>query len=208
MTRLALLMPLLALMPSAAFGQSDDAIDRAVVSETIETTPFAVSEWVASGINYHLTGSRVRAEHRDVRKRAELLVAMTDQTVGSVAFVCADGSFSVRVATGMGTDERAADDIVGHIRAEIMDAYKAKGNPRRTFNARVIVDGERSYQKWIENAHDTMVMPTKRGFAARLYNAAVRGQTVRFVRRGEMDATLALPPPNAAFRDFGKGCGM
>lgn len=158
--------------------------------------------WSQTGVWKLLYGSGVQRDVRDRWLWIEMLYSQNGNGPGAVGFICYNGAFTVRVADGPGLMPEL-------IAQEVTDVYDAKGNPRRTFRPSIHVAGERApRQKWIENFDDTLVMPTEQKHANQLYNAAVRGQDVTFERKGKFSATLALPPVDRAFRDFGKGCGM
>lgn len=62
--------------------------------------------------------------------------------------------------------------------------------------------------KWIHKPTLDIIASFKRSQAAKIYNAAIRGQKVTIYIEGKKPIALDLPKPNQTFAEFGSECGL
>ena len=116
----------------------------------------------------------------------------TSQQKPGVFFKCTEDRFRATFST-KGIDFRAA-----------INDYHHRIKPR---SGSLYLDGAKALQgKWYYLPVKHVVTPDGRKFAAKTFNAVIKGQTVSFNFRGIDETTVDLPPVDDAFRAFNRQC--
>lgn len=69
-------------------------------------------------------------------------------------------------------------------------------------------DKKRSSEYFLPSQSEGTYMVFKKRMVNKFYNAAVKGEKIRFNSDSRNGATVKMPLPNRAFADFAKSCGM
>ncbi len=125
----------------------------------------------------------------------EIVHASTSSS-SAIMFTCASGKL------------RAAISTQGEEANEILKAYTES---RRRINRTVTLkvgDKDPYKSKWIINPSSKIYVTPSRREAAKLYNAVINQQDASIRRDSKDKIDLAFPKADAAFSEFGAGCGV
>lgn len=153
--------------------------------------------WQSQNVSIRYTGLGVKREMRGVINPAETIYSGDTTTSGNVVFTCFAGRFTASFAS-------APIDF-----ASIITQKKvAKGGFKRK-RLKFKTAGETSeVAGWAYIPKLEIYRAGRRSAAAKLYNAAIRGDDVQVKIRGKGYQPLNLPPVDAAFKTFGAECGL
>lgn len=159
-------------------------------------SPESEPSW--QGYNYYVefSGSAVKKKARDRKFVTETIYTDLNEQPGNVAFTCINELLTVSVA---------------YKPLDLKDFIKNHRTSRRwkTRMAEVTIDGElQKMNSWTYLPKYGVAISRKRSDGAKLYNAAIRGQSVIFDFDFKKPVELILPKPNMDFAEFGGPCGM
>ncbi|MCF6275623.1 MAG: hypothetical protein L3J05_07655 [Robiginitomaculum sp.] len=152
------------------------------------------NSWDRYKFRLTILGMKSPTPEQEHRYRGEGLVTTSKNEPG-LLFICLDGKFRVSAT----------------VKAQNLRHNYSKP-PRRV--SRRLVDmtldgGEKIPLGTWSYAKNTKILRNgKRTTAAKLYNAAVRGQDVVLYIEGNKPIILDLPKPNSDFANFGAKCGI
>jgi len=124
----------------------------------------------------------------------QLYTATSDNS--ALAFVCSDGKLTSAIAV----DSNDGANILKNM-------LQSKRN--KTVRVTLSVNGQEvNTSNWIYSSSRKIFIPRKRIVTVKIYNAAVKGDTVSFKRQRKDAVDLTLPETNANFVNFGGACGI
>ena len=141
-------------------------------------------------------GTGYSKEARETPSRGEYIYTVGPDSVGATAIMCFGGIPQAVVAT---TNDP--------IRPSLMEALK-KTKGRYIHPTVKINDDEISESRWTYRPKAKLAIPHDANVTRKIYNAAIRGDTVSIDISGKGSFSLILPKPNVNFADFGAECGM
>lgn len=168
------------------------------LSSSVNAADAPSEGWTSYDIKIKYTGGGVKREMRGVVKPAESIFSGDTNMSGSVIFTCVGGALTA----GFAPDPI---DFVSIIR----QAKVAKGRfKRKRLDFKINGEEEEDRVDWVYIPKLNLYRARKKLTAAKLYNAAVRGDSVDVKARGKEYVSLQLPPVDTAFRNFGSDCGL
>ena len=159
-------------------------------------SPESAATWQAYDYYVSFSGNAVKKKARHQRFLTETLYTDQYDDVGNVAFTCINELLTVSVA---------------YKPIDMKDFIKNHRTSRRwkTRRAEIEIDGKlQKMNDWTYLPKYGIVISRKRSDGAKIYNAAIRGQTVTMDFDFKKPIELILPKPNIDFAEFGGPCGM
>ncbi len=152
--------------------------------------------WESRDLSIAFVGSGVRRDVRGIYNKGETIYSTQKDLPGNVSFICLRKTFMANVAL------EPADFRV------IVDNWQTSSRAR-VRQPTLLINGESAKPAaWTYSPTLQFLYPRKTVTVKKLYNAAIRGDTVQIKLDGSDPITLVLPKPNAAFADFGADCGL
>ncbi len=178
---------------SVAFTQDAFAQDTADPADTPKDTPV---EWVSQQYKVMFTGNGIKKDHRYKPYPAEILYTTAFDAPGNVAIHCVNGVMTASV----GMEPVDFSEIL----SDWLSSQRSKSRmPTMKINGERIDAGTWRYVQRFKLLH-----PGRPHISKKLYNAAIRGETVTLSLDFGNEVTLVLPKPNRDFAHFGAGCGI
>jgi len=138
-----------------------------------------------------------RNEVRNVTKPVKSIYSGNKMTPGNVVFSCVGGSLTVSFAP------KPVDF------AALLTKDKAPTGTAQRRRLDYRINGEKQpFVDWVKIPKLGVYRARKTSTAAKLYNAALRGQEVDVKIRGKDYMPLQLPTVDTAFKNFGSECGL
>ena len=154
------------------------------------------SRWEHTNIDISFVGSGIRRDVRGISYDAEAIYTTETEKAGNVAFICVNGTFVSNVALTPQDFKLVISEWLSSTRVKIRQPT-------------VLINGESIRPtRWTYSPTLQFLLPRKTLTTKKLYNAAIRGDTVQIKMDGKDPLTLVLPKPNVAFADFGAACGL
>ena len=178
---------LLAALAIALAPQAASAIDAPAPSEG----------WQTQNMKIRYLGSGVKRDMRGVINPVESIHSGNPTTSGNVVFTCLAGSLTVSFAS------EPVD-----FQAILTQKKVAKGRVKPKRLDFKIAGEDQQFVDWVYIPKLGIYRARKKLTAAKLYNAAVRGDSVEVKTRGKTYQSLNFPPVDTAFKNFGTDCGL
>jgi len=119
-------------------------------------------------------------------------LATIDATQPGIMFTCSDLiGFTVKVAL---EPRNFSDDPIYEVRR------------RRQRNAELVIDGEQMFVDFGYMPQQTAAISFDKSIAAKFYNAAILGQTIKFKIAGKPEVDVYLPAADETFSLFRQNC--
>lgn len=113
-------------------------------------------------------------------------------TAGTALISCGGGSYNMLIAIG---DENIAS------------ALDSAGRRTMRKNGTLTIDGEQVYRgRFFYDPRSEVARASERKPVAKVFNAAVEGQSVVFELEGKGSFPLRLPSPDGTFNEFAEAC--
>jgi len=156
----------------------------------------AIPSWQNHEYVVEFSGSGVKKKARDKQFVAETIFTDQSDMPGNVAMTCINEVFTVAVAY---KPLDLKDFIVNH----------RTSRRWRTRKVEMTIEGElQKMNEWTYLPKFGVAIPRKKSDRAKVYNAAIRGQSILLNMDFRESIKLILPKPNTEFAEFGGACGM
>ncbi|RKQ69284.1 hypothetical protein DES40_2083 [Litorimonas taeanensis] len=153
-------------------------------------------EWSHTSFRMQFTGNAVKLDNLGQVFEGEALFTNYPEKKGNVAFSCLTSTLTANIGL-------VPVDFEAYFR-EFPRSRRGKVKlPYLYINGEKVKSGQ-----WIYAPNLKIYMPRKKHVVGKLYNAAIRGDSVTLSTNDKDHIPLILPKPNANFANFGAGCGI
>jgi len=156
----------------------------------------AETQWSTETVNVDYTRSERRYFRKGDQSTMDVLTYTSGDRSGSVEFVC----FKDQLYAGM---------IFDNAEPSFTDTLTQESSGYQTV-PRPIQFGAKKYS--VENFLPSQTGGTyivfKKNMVNKFYNAAIRGETIKFNPKSNDGVMVSMPKPNQAFANFASSCGM
>lgn len=155
-----------------------------------------VNNWQYHEYAIQFSGNLVKKEAKKKSFAAETIFTNLPDTQGNIAITCVNSLMTVMVAY----EAIDMDDFVRNNRTS---------KHWRTRKIAMKIDGKQQrLHNWTYLPKLGVLLPQKKSDRSKIYNAAIRGQTITVGADFKKSITLNLPKPNTYFAQFGSACGL